>query len=222
MADKTGLRAYLAQMTEIFPPAPAVGTPMLPARPSPEACGFLSLRRSANKAMLTSPGPTGEALNEILATAMRVPDHRRMSPWRFIIFEGDARARFGQAAAEVQRSEDPSAKPEALEATKTLLMRAPTVVAVVSSPTDDGKTPVWEQELSTGAVTYNLLLAANAAGWAGVWLTEWLAFSEGINKLLGLEDNERLAGYIYLGTATADPQERARPDAAPLISHWSG
>ena len=101
-------------------------------------------------------------------------------------------------------------------------MRAPVVIAVVSSPTDDGKTPVWEQELSAGALCYNLLLAANAAGWAGVWLTEWIAFSKGIDTLLGLSETERLAGYIYLGTPTADPQERARPDVQPLIQNWTG
>jgi nitroreductase len=220
MADKAASPAYQARMTDIFPPAPPVGTPMLPVRPSVETCRFLSLRRSANKAMLAAPGPTGKALDDILATAMRVPDHRRMTPWRFIIFEGEARSRFGEAAARIQADEDPSASPEAIEITKKLLLRAPTVIAVVSNPTDDGRTPVWEQELSAGAVTYNLLLAANAAGWAGVWLTEWISYSKGIDQLLGLSDTERVAGFIYLGTASAHPQERARPDPAALIQHW--
>lgn len=193
---------------------------MSAARPSDETRRFLSLRRSANKAMLGGPGPDGAQLAAILETATRVPDHRRMAPWRFIVFEGDARAEFGAAAAKVQAEESPETDQSSLELTRKLLLRAPTVVAVISSPTDDGKTPVWEQELSAGALTYNLLLAANAAGWAGVWLTEWIAFSKGIDRLLGLQDNERVAGYIYLGTATADPQERARPDVAPLISHW--
>lgn len=212
---------FVPMRTE-FPSAPGVGTAMSATRPSQEVRDFLALRRSANKAMMSSPGPSPEELDKILAAATRVPDHRRMSPWRFIVFEGDARAAFGNRAAEVQRQEDSEVGEAALDATRALLMRAPVVVAVVSSPLDDGKTPVWEQELSAGALGFNLLLAANAAGWAGVWLTEWIAFSKGIDRLLGLGDNERLAGYFYLGTPTADPQERARPDASSLIERWTG
>lgn len=209
-------------MTEIFPPAPSVGIPMLAARPSKDARTFLSLRRSANKAALGAPGPDAGQLDHILAAATRVPDHRRLSPWRFIVFEGEARKRFGEAAAEVQLEETPVASDKAVEETRGLLLRAPVVVAVISSPKDDNRTPVWEQELSAGALAYNLLLTANAAGWAGCWLTEWIAFSDGVNGLLGLEHGERVAGFVYLGTATMDPQERARPEAGPLISRWEG
>ena len=208
-------------MTNIFPPAPTVGTPMLPVRPSQETREFLALRRSANKACLGSPGPTPSQLDDIIAAATRVPDHRRLAPWKFIVFEGDARGQFGDAAAEVQRSEEPGLDAGAYAFTAELLMRAPTVVAIISSPTEDGRTPVWEQELSVGAVCHNLLLAANAAGWAGCWLTEWIAFSQGINRLLGLESHERVAGFMYLGTATMNPQERARPETAQLITRWA-
>ena len=209
-------------MTEIFPSAPSVGEAMPATRPSETARDFLALRRSANKAAISDPGPDAKTLDSILAAATRVPDHRRLSPWRFIVLEGDARTAFGEAAAKVQLEENPHATEKAVEDTKALLLRAPVVVAVVSSPKDDNRTPIWEQELSAGALAYNLLLTANAAGWAGAWLTEWIAFSNGINKLLGLEHGERLAGYIYLGTATMDPQERARPDPSPLISRWTG
>lgn len=222
VADKPAHPPYLARMTDLFPTAPPVGVAMPATRPSAEARSFLSLRRSANKAMIAAPGPTGDELDAIIAAATRVPDHRRMAPWRFIIFEGDARADFGSRAADVQKREDPAATDADLASTRALMLRAPTVIAVISNPTDDGKTPVWEQELSAGALTYNLLLAANAAGWAGVWLTEWISFSKGIDRLLGLSDTERVAGFVYLGTASGDPQERARPDTAALISRWDG
>ena len=214
------MNVYLSAMTNLFPAAPAVGTAMPAIRPSEEARSFLSLRRSANKIGLGNPGPTGDVLMDILNTATRVPDHRRMAPWRFIIFEGEARNRFGEEAARVKQAEDPAADAQDIEAARKLLQRAPTVIAVVSSPTDDGRTPVWEQELSAGALCYNLLLVANAAGWGGVWLSEWICFSEGINTVLGLRENERLAGFIYLGTPTMDPQERARPELEPLVTHW--
>ena len=208
-------------MTEMFPPAPPVGEPMLATRPSSDVRKFLSLRRSANKVAIDNPGPDREQLEDILAAATRVPDHRRLSPWRFIVFEGDARAAFGEAAAKVHLEEAPMAGDKEVETTRGLFMRAPVVVAVISSPKDDNRTPVWEQELSAGALAYNLLLTANAAGWAGCWLTEWISFSSGINKLLGLQHSERVAGFIYLGTATMDPQERARPDASSLVQRWT-
>lgn len=195
---------------------------MLPIRPSSAARDLIGLRRSATKTTLAAPGPTGEALNELLETASRVPDHRRLGPWRYIVLEGDARARFGMAAVDIQKTETPNATDKMLETTKTALLRAPTVVCVISSPKDCVRgTPKWEQELSVGALCQNLLLAANASGWAGIWLTEWLSYSEGINNLLGLSERERVAGYIYLGTATAHPQERMRPDISERITVWS-
>jgi len=209
-------------MTKLFPDAPSVGTPMPATRESEAAREFLALRRSANKACISGPAPHAETLDAILTAATRVPDHRRLSPWRFIILEGDARHAFGEKAAEVHKQENEFATDADLEATKALPLRAPCVVVLVSSPKDDNKTPVWEQELSAGALGHNLLLSANAAGFAGCWLTEWISFSKGINELLGLSGRERIAGYFYLGKATADPQERARPDASEIISRWQG
>lgn len=195
---------------------------MQATRESATAREFLALRRSANKAFIGGPGPDPDKLDAVLTAATRVPDHRRLSPWRFIILEGDARQAFGEKAAEVHKQENEFASDADLEATKALPLRAPCVVVLVSSPKDDNRTPVWEQELSAGALGHNLLLSANAAGYAGVWLTEWISFSKGIDQVLGLSSRERIAGYFYLGKATADPQERARPDPADLISRWQG
>ncbi len=207
-------------MTEIFPTPPPVGTSMLPTRASADARALIALRRSCAKHTLTSPGPEAAELDALLAIAARVPDHRRLAPWRFIVFAGAARDQFNQAAVSIQRAEVPSATDQMLAETAGYLTRAPTVIAVVSSPDPAHKTPVWEQELSAGALCQNLLLAASASGWAGCWLTEWIAFSPGINALLGLSEHERIAGYIYLGTATTDPQERLRPDITSKITRW--
>lgn len=207
-------------MTKRFPPAPPLGEPMLAVRPSAEARTLLALRRSANKRCMGEPGPSPDALDELLQIAARVPDHRKLSPWRFVVFEGEARAAFSAKLAELLESRD-AASNEVAEA-RHLFLRAPVVVTVISSPVNDGKTPVWEQELSAGAVCYNLLLAANASGWAGTWLSEWPAFDADAGKLLGLEDGERVAGFIYLGTATAAPPERPRADMAEKIRRWEG
>ena len=207
-------------MTDIFPPAPAIGTPLLATRPSADARRLLALRRSASKHHLTSPGPAPQALDELLKVAARVPDHRRLSPWRFIVFDGEARKDFGEALARIYDKNTPDADAQKVLETASLPMRAPVIVTVVSSPVDDGRTPVWEQELSAGAVCQNLLLAANAAGWAGIWLTEWLAFDKQVADLLGLADTERVAGFIYLGTATLASPERARTVMAENVTRW--
>lgn len=193
---------------------------MLATRPSAEARRLIGLRRSVSKRSLIEPGPSGDQLDTLLTVAARVPDHRRLAPWRFLVFEGDARDAFNQRAVEVQRQEDPDATETMLADTAGYFTRAPVVVAIISSPDITHKTPVWEQELSCGALCYNLLLAANASGWAGCWLTEWIAFSSGINSILGLTEHERIAGFIYLGTAKDAPQERLRPDLASKIARW--
>lgn len=205
-------------MTKRFPPAPPLGQPMLPVRASADARTLLALRRSANKQFMGFPGPSSADLDELLQIAARVPDHRKLSPWRFVVFEGEARAAFGDGLAAILSGRGDSDGD--VETARKLLLRAPVVVCVISSPVNDGRTPIWEQELSAGAVCYNLLLAANASGWAGNWLSEWPAFDADAGKLLGLEDGERVAGFIYLGTATMNPPERPRADMSEKITRW--
>ncbi|MEL6857611.1 MAG: nitroreductase [Pseudomonadota bacterium] len=207
-------------MKTLFPTAPPLGTPMPATHASLEAREFLALRRSISKRGFQAPGPDAASVDALLTTATRVPDHRRLAPWRFLVFEGDQRAAFNTRAVEIQKAENPDASEMMLAETAGYFTRAPVVIAVISSPDTNHKTPVWEQELSAGAVCFNALLAANACGWAGCWLTEWIAFSPGIDQLLGLTEDERIAGYIYLGTAREDPQERLRPDAASKIARW--
>lgn len=170
--------------------------------------------------MLTEPGPTGLELNDLLTVAARVPDHRKLEPWRFITFQGEARERFGRHIETVYTLHHPDAPADTLAEERARLLRAPSVVAVISSPIKAHKTPVWEQELSTGAVCFNLLLAANAAGWAGVWLTEWLAYNDQIARILQLDADERIAGFIYLGTPTGMSPERPRPDMGRKITRF--
>ena len=211
---------YIPAMIKRFPPSPPTGKPMLLARPSAEARALLALRRSAGSKMLTSPGPTQTDLDELLAVAARVPDHRKLEPWRFIVFEGEARTKFGAKIEAIYKAEHPNASADNLALERNRFMRSPSVVAVISSPDTAHKTPVWEQELSTGAVCYNLLLAANAAGWAGVWLTEWLAFHDGICQALNLGKDERVAGFIYIGTSKAKSPERPRPNMANKVQRF--
>lgn len=193
---------------------------MLLTRPSQAARDMLALRRSSGSRMLTEPGPDPDAVSELLRVAARIPDHRKLEPWRFVVFQGGARQSFADHVTRIfkQKNPDASEKEVAIEAARPL--RAPVCVAVISSPDVTHKTPVWEQELSAGALCYNLLLAANASGWAGVWLTEWLAFDNDIADVLELGKSERIAGFIYIGTGTSLSPERPRPNISEKVTRF--
>jgi nitroreductase len=182
---------------------------------------FLQKRRSAKAPLLTAPGPTPAELDTILTCAARVPDHKKLVPWRFIVFSGEARAQFGEILARAvaaEEKEPPS--PVRLEAERGRLMRAPTVVCIVSRVVPNPAAPEIEQLMSCGAAGFNLCLAANALGYGTCWLTEWYSFSPSIKEALGLADNERIAGFIYIGTNSAPQEDRERPALADIVTHW--
>lgn len=181
---------------------------------------FLLKRRSAKAMLLTAPGPTPAELDTILTCAARVPDHKKLVPWRFIVFEGDARAKFGEVLARTIAADDPAASSVRLDAERGRLTRAPTVVCIVARVVPNPAAPEIEQLLSCGAAAFNLCLAANALGYGANWLTEWYSFSDSINTALGLAANERIAGFIYLGTDSAPQEDRERPALADIVTRW--
>ncbi len=209
-------------MTDLFPSSQAPGIVLEASHDNSDCRALLALRRSTPKQCLVDPGPSPAIVDELLRIAARVPDHRRVEPWRFIVFEDEARLKFGQRLAEIHSQNTILSRKKELENERMRFLRAPVVIAVISSPDPAHKTPVWEQELSVGAVCMTLLLAANAAGWAGTWLTEWLAYDTDVARLLGLAKAERVAGFIYLGTAKANPPERPRPEMGSKIMRWTG
>ncbi|WP_375203285.1 nitroreductase family protein [Hyphococcus sp.] len=181
---------------------------------------MLRMRRSTPADLLTGPGPDAAQLQDILTIAARVPDHRRVVPFRFIVFEGDARARFGAVLKEAYLANEPEAGEARATCEANRFLRAPVVVAVISKTNPDHRTPEWEQVLTSGAVCQNMLLAASAYGFAAQWLTEWYAYDDKALASLGLEPGEKVAGYVYIGTAKEGPKERGRPDMPAIISHW--
>jgi nitroreductase len=184
---------------------------------------MLLSRRSAKPAMLTEPGPSSAELTKILTAAARVPDHKKLVPWRFILFEGPARESFGGVLAAACQAEEPDA-PSAvrLEMERARLLRAPTVVAVISRVVPHPAAPEWEQILSAGAACFSLCLAANALGYATCWITEWYAYSPRVRAALKLANNERVAGFIYIGTARAPQPDRERPELEAIVTRWQG
>ena len=182
---------------------------------------FLSRRRSVKADLLVEPGPSEQEIEQILRIASRVPDHKKLAPWRFVIFEGDGRHRFGDIIQMVCAEKEDQPSSVRLETERNRLARAPLVVAVISRVIEKPGAPEWEQVLSAGAAAFNLCLAANALGYGSCWLTEWIAYDDDIRKALGLADNERIVGFIHIGTATVQPDDRPRPQLDEIVTRWS-
>ncbi len=191
----------------------------LPAK-NTEILNFLKSRRSNLAKMMEGPGPDAETLDDILSVAARVPDHRKLAPWRFIIFEGAARERIGAHIGRVFAAQNPDL-PDRVEFETQRFMRAPTVVGVISSPVECPRgTPEWEQRLSSAICCYNMCLAGQAHGFGAQWLTEWYAYDPEILAELGLNETERVAGFIYIGTAVTPSLPRARPELKTKIDRY--
>jgi nitroreductase len=185
-----------------------------------DTLNLLAARRSAPPVHMTGPGPDAEELRRILTLAARVPDHGKLAPWRFIIFEGEARERAGAIFAEIYARRNPDAEPTRLEQERGRLTRAPMVVAVVSRAAEHVKVPIWEQEMSAGAVCMALTVAATASGFRTAWLTEWMAYDHEVLTRLGLGAHEKIAGFIHIGRVAAKIEDRVRPDLDALVSYF--
>ena len=198
--------------------APAFGEALPPAHPSSEAVRMLRLRRSTPADLLGEPGPGPQTLRALLEIAARVSDHRRVYPFRFIVFEGEARARAGAIIAAAFEANEPGSADARIDGERRRFLRAPVVVAGLFPVDATPPTPEWEQVLTVGAVCQNMLLAASAHGFAAQWLTEWYGYDRRVLDGLGLKPHERIAGFIYIGSAREDPKERQRPDLDGLVS----
>jgi nitroreductase len=179
---------------------------------------LLQRRRSVAPHKLAGPGPSAEELDTLLTIASRVPDHGRLTPWRFLVIEGEARPRVGETIAAAFRADNPGASPETATFERNRLARAPLVVGVVSRVQPHVKIPDWEQTLSAGAAAMTLVIAANAMGFATSWITEWYAFDRRVLDALGLAPGERIAGFVHIGRPTEPPVERPRPALPDIVT----
>ena len=184
--------------------------------PAPGALDLLLSRRSGSAKAMKEPGPSKKQLADILKAGARAPDHGKLFPWRFLVIEGKSRGRAGDILAEVMEAE--GERDKQVEEERGRFLRAPVVVAVISAAREQHKIPVWEQELSAGAVCQNLLVAATASGFVAQWVTEWYAYHPVVKERLGLKAGERIAGFIYIGTAKEELEERPRPDMEKIVT----
>jgi nitroreductase len=186
--------------------------------PAPDAIDLLLTRRSGSAKAMGGPGPSPQQLSRILQAGARTPDHGKLFPWRFIVFQDEARTRFGEILGAIKEAE--GERPRQVEEERARFLRAPVVIGVISAVREDIKIPVWEQQLSAGAACQNILIAAHALGFVANWVTEWYAYHPLVQEKLGLKPGERVAGFIYIGTSTTPLEERPRPEMERVVSYF--
>jgi nitroreductase len=186
----------------------------------PDALELLKTRRSVKPREMTGPGPSPAELETILTIGSRVPDHGKLAPWRFIVFESDARLRAGEIIAGVFAKKNPNASPADIEVEKRRLTDAPLVIGVVSLTKPHPKVPPWEQELSAGASAMNIVTAATALGYGACWLSGWFSFDRDVLDGLGLKADEKLAGFIHIGKVSKPSEDRPRPVLSDIVTRF--
>ncbi len=183
---------------------------------------MMSRRRSVAPLALAAPGPDATQLEALLTIAARTPDHGKLAPWRFLVFEAAGAARAGAIIAEIFRADHPLASADQVSVEERRLSLAPVVVGVISRAAPHVKIPEWEQVLSAGAVCQNLVVGANAMGFGVSWLTQWYAYDRRVLDALGLAPHEKMAGFVHIGTSASNPEDRTRPELADLVSRFEG
>lgn len=180
---------------------------------------LLETRRSGRPREMVGPGPSDEELQRILRVAMRVPDHGKLAPWRFVVVAKDQREQLALLLRRALQEEDPCAGPAHHEKADQFARHGETLVVLISAPVPEHKIPLWEQELSAGAAAMNLLSAATALGYVGGWITGWQAYSPRVSSAF-CGPGERIAGFIFLGSPGRELEERPRPDPAQIVRRW--
>lgn len=181
---------------------------------------LLATRRSGKPRDIITPGPDESQLQTILAAAIRVPDHGKLAPWRFVIVGADQRNALADVLTRAYRAEKPEAGRLEIEAMEQFAHQAPCLIVALSSPQRASAIPLWEQELSVGAACMNLLTATHALGFVGGWLTGWPTYNDTVRDAFGSAD-EKIAGFIFIGTAARPLEERPRPDYDDVVTRWT-
>lgn len=182
---------------------------------------YLLTRRSVGIAFLKEPGPSKAELEQILTIGTRVPDHGKITPWRLVVIEGEARLQAGEQLAQIAARNHPDLDAAGLDIERQRFLPAPLTIGVISSPQEHPKVPEFEQLLSAGNVAFNLLHAAHALGFAATWVTRWFAFDAAAAAMLGARERERFVGFVHIGTPTATIEDRPRPALDDVVSRWT-
>ena len=180
----------------------------------------LATRRSGKARDMIAPGPDAAQLREIIALSLRTPDHGKLAPWRIVTVAAEQREALAALLKQAWISENPGAAGMDLSALDQFAQQAPTLLVLLSTPVPGSKVPVWEQQMSAGAVGMNLLHAAHAHGYVGSWLTGWAAYNPHVAAAFGAGEGDTIVGYFFLGTAARELDERPRPEYDDVVRSW--
>ena len=188
-----------------------------------DAMKLLLTRRSSDAKKLTGPAPTGNDLEQILTAATRVPDHGKLAPWIILLLHPAGQKKLGAFCADMFLKQYPDAAEDKklIEYEANRFARAPLVIAVLSTPKESVKVPVWEQEMSAGAVCMNIMHACYALGYGAKWLSEWPAFRDEVVQELGGKKGDKIAGFIYIGTKSEELDDRERPKLSAVVEDYA-
>jgi nitroreductase len=182
---------------------------------------YLATRRSGRPREMVAPGPSEAELEEIVALAMRTPDHGKLAPWRFVTVAKDQRQAFAALLMRALDENDPQANAAHRAKALEFAHSGEALVVMLSAPVAGHKIAVWEQELSAGAAAMNLLHAANAHGYVGGWLTGWAAYDPTVRAAFAQGPDERITGFFFIGSPGRPLEERPRPDPARIVRAWT-
>ena len=188
---------------------------------APQTLDLLLSRRSGSAKRMKGPGPSDDQIKTLIRAASRVPDHGKLTPWRFLIFKKDARNAFGDLLVKALKESEPEATPDRIAQEQTRFLRAPVIIGVISRVREGIPIPEWEQILSSGAACQTLCIAAHAMGFVAGWITEWCAYHPTVRAGLGLTSGERIAGFIYLGHPSEPLEDRPRPAFDQIAREWT-
>lgn len=186
----------------------------------PDALDLLKTRRSVSAFLLGDPGPSDAEIRQMVEIAARVPDHGKLAPWRFVLYRREQAAALAERLMPLFHAKFPSIDPQRAEQEKDRFARAPITIGVLSRAGSHPKIPEWEQVLSAGAATMNLVVAAHALGYAAQWVTDWCAYDPAAASVLGAKEGERFVGFVHVGTAKEKPADRPRPAVDEILTEW--
>ncbi len=179
-----------------------------------------ALLRRNSAPRLTDPAPCGDVLQTLLQAGLRAPDHARLKPWRFLVVEGQGRVALGDVFAQAALADNPDLDAAALDKLRNNPLRAPLIVVVIARLQEHPKVPEIEQLLSAGCAAHAILLAAHALGFAGIWRTGPMAFHPGVYRSLGLRSNEKIVGFLYIGTRQGDAKPLPHYPVCDFMQYW--
>ncbi|WP_323117859.1 nitroreductase family protein [Burkholderia alba] len=171
---------------------------------------------------LSEPAPGDHELDTIFDAALRAPDHANLRPWRFVVIRGAARHALGDVLVRLADARAPDDPPGSHDHRRQKALAAPVIIALAAAVNRASKVPEVEQLLAVGAATMNMLNAIHMLGYGGFWATGADSYEADMHDALGFGPDERLLGFLFVGTPPARANRVVRPARDAFVREWRG